>query len=58
MLRRLGVPRYDPVAEKGRGETVTGLMKSPEEETRSKITMSHMDHKNECAWNEERPNIL
>jgi hypothetical protein len=39
------VPRYDPAAEKGRGETVTGLMKSPEEETRTKISMSHMDHK-------------
>jgi hypothetical protein len=39
------VPRYDPAAEKGRGETVTGLMKSPEEETRTKISMNHMDHK-------------
>ena len=39
------MPRYDPAAEKGRGETVTGRMKSPEEETRTKTSMSHMDHK-------------
>ncbi len=45
VAEKLGVPRYDPAAEKGRGETVTGLMKSPEEETRTKISMSHMDHK-------------
>jgi hypothetical protein len=40
-----GLPRYDPAAEKGRGETVTGPMKSREEKTRTKISMSHMDHK-------------
>ncbi len=45
VAEKLGVPRYDPAAEKGRGETVTGLMKSPEEETQTKISMSHMDHK-------------
>src|SRR5260370_22855789 len=45
VAEKLGVPRYDPAAEKGRGETVTGRMKSPEEETRTKISMSHMDHK-------------
>jgi hypothetical protein len=45
LAEKLGVPRYDPAAEKGRREAVTGLMKSPEEETRSKINMSHMDHK-------------
>jgi hypothetical protein len=27
---KLGLPRYDPAAEKGRVEQVTGLMKSPE----------------------------
>src|SRR5260221_6071547 len=45
VAEKLGVPRYDPAAEKGRGETVTRLMKSPQEETRTKISMSHMDHK-------------
>src|SRR5260221_5966079 len=45
VAEKLGAPRYDPAAEKGPGETVTGLMKSPEEETRNKISMSHMDHK-------------
>src|SRR5258708_3116665 len=45
VAEKLGVPGYDPAAEKGRGETVIGLMKSPEEETRTKISMSHMDHK-------------
>jgi hypothetical protein len=45
VAEKLGVPRYDLAAEKGRGETVTGSMKSPEEETRTKISMSHMDHK-------------
>jgi hypothetical protein len=45
VAEKLGVPRYDPAAQKGRGETITGLMKSPEEETRTKISMSHMDHK-------------
>jgi hypothetical protein len=45
VAEKLGVPRYDPAAEKGRGETATGLMKSPEEETRTKISISHMDHK-------------
>jgi hypothetical protein len=45
VAEKLGVPRYDPAAEKARGEAVTGLMKSPEEEIRSKISMSHMDHK-------------
>src|SRR5260221_8233073 len=45
VAEKIGVPRYDPAAEKGRREAVTGLMKSPEEETRSKISMSHMDHK-------------
>jgi hypothetical protein len=44
VAEKLGVPRYDPAAEKGRAATVTGLMKSPEE-TRNKINMSHMDHK-------------
>jgi hypothetical protein len=45
LAEKLGVPRYDPAAEKGRGETITGLMKSPEKETRTKISMRHMDHK-------------
>jgi hypothetical protein len=45
VAEKLGVPRYDPAAEEGRGETITGLMKSPEEETRTKIRRSHMDHK-------------
>jgi hypothetical protein len=30
VAEKLGVPRYNPAAEKGRGETVTGLMKSRE----------------------------
>ena len=45
VAEKLGVPRYDLAAQKGRTETVTGLMKSPEEETRTKISMSHIDHK-------------
>jgi hypothetical protein len=45
VAEKLGVPRYDPAAEKARGEAVTGLMKSPEKETRTKISMSQMDHK-------------
>jgi hypothetical protein len=45
VVEKLGVPRYDPDAEKARRETITGLVKSPEEETGTKISMSHMDHK-------------
>src|SRR5258708_22295943 len=45
VAEKLGLPRYDPAAEKGRGVTVTALMSSPEEETRTKISMTPMDHK-------------
>jgi hypothetical protein len=34
-----------PLRRKDLGKQVTGLMKSPEEETRNKISMSNMDHK-------------
>jgi hypothetical protein len=36
VAEKLGVPRYDPAAEKGRGETITGVRRSPEEENEPK----------------------
>src|SRR6267154_1451981 len=48
VAEKLGVPRYDPAAEKGRLEKVTGLRtdgNDPERETRTKMSMSDMENK-------------
>ncbi len=58
VAEKLGVPRYDPAAEKGRGETVTGLMKIARRRNTNQNQYKSHGPQNECARNEERPNTL
>ena len=58
VAEKLGVPRYDPAAEKGRGETVTGLMKIARRRNTNQNKHESHGPQNECTGNEERPNTL
>src|SRR5260221_13878550 len=42
VAEKLGGPRYDSPGEKGSGEKINGLMKSPEKEKQKKIKIRHM----------------
>src|SRR5258706_14587548 len=55
LAEKLGVPRYDPAAEKGRGETITGLMKIARKRNTNQNQYESHGPQNECAGNEERP---